>query len=238
MGALVVNRVYDRVTVQGEGPFAGRRCTFVRLWGCNLHCAWCDTPETWDTTGRIGPAYERAANARPMTVAEVAGRVYDLDVDLCVVTGGEPLVQADRVGDLAVALARAGIDTHVETNGTIAPGPSVEPVEHFVVSPKLASADAGARALNPQALGAFAGLAWRGLASFKFVICAPADLIEARRLCDRYDVPRSARWAMPEGTDAGTVGAGLAEWAEWAIAAGFNVSTRLHVLLWGAEKGR
>jgi len=40
-------------TVQGEGPAAGERAAFVRLSGCPLACAWCDTPYTWDA-GRFG----------------------------------------------------------------------------------------------------------------------------------------------------------------------------------------
>ena len=42
---LVVAEVFGP-TVQGEGPSAGRRASFIRLGGCNLHCDWCDTKFT------------------------------------------------------------------------------------------------------------------------------------------------------------------------------------------------
>jgi 7-carboxy-7-deazaguanine synthase len=31
-------------SVQGEGPWAGQRHIFVRFIGCDMHCAYCDTP--------------------------------------------------------------------------------------------------------------------------------------------------------------------------------------------------
>src|SRR5690625_5516627 len=37
-------------TYQGEGPHTGTRCHFIRLGRCQLSCAWCDTPDTWDHT--------------------------------------------------------------------------------------------------------------------------------------------------------------------------------------------
>jgi hypothetical protein len=43
---------------------------------------------------------------------------------------------------------------------------------------------------------------------------------------------------MPEGTDTDTITARHGEIADPAIAAGFNLSTRLHVQCWGDEKGR
>lgn len=47
MDTLPVAEVFGP-TFQGEGPYAGRIASFVRLGGCNLSCSWCDTPYTWD----------------------------------------------------------------------------------------------------------------------------------------------------------------------------------------------
>jgi 7-carboxy-7-deazaguanine synthase len=92
-------------SVQGEGSYAGTPAVFVRLAGCNLACAFCDTDyalrffaATDDVVRRVG----LAGGACPMVV----------------LTGGEPLAQAETVA-LIEALRRDGRRVHIESNGTI-----------------------------------------------------------------------------------------------------------------------
>ena len=235
--SLRVNRIYDRPTVQGEGPYCGRRCTFVRLWGCNLHCAWCDSAETWDTRGLNGIEYPRAENCRSIDVRNIVADVQALGVDLCIITGGEPLLQAERVRVLAKGLQGLGISTHVETNGTCSSGPIGPWVQHYVVSPKLASALAGANSINEAVLHEFAVMP-ADRATFKFVVMSDADVDEAYELCERFGVQFRARWAMPQGRNASEVHGTLATIADHALERGFNLSPRLHIDIWGQDRGR
>lgn len=95
-------------SLQGEGRNQGRPTVFLRLTGCNLACAWCDT-----AYAREGGT-EMAADAVLATVRDAAGPCRRL----CV-TGGEPLLQQDALVPLVLALADEGYAVEVETNGTI-----------------------------------------------------------------------------------------------------------------------
>jgi 4Fe-4S single cluster domain len=83
------------VSVQGDGPLTGQRCAFVPFSRCNLACARCDTPESWDWT-----RFDPSATAR-VAADDLAGWVGGSGVDLLVVTGGEPLMQDPPEGRLA-----------------------------------------------------------------------------------------------------------------------------------------
>jgi 7-cyano-7-deazaguanosine (preQ0) biosynthesis protein QueE len=226
---LVVSEVFGP-TVQGEGPSLGRRAAFVRLGRCNLDCTWCDTPYTWDWE-RFDPAVELSERA----VGDVVAEVEAMGVDRVVVTGGEPMLQQRRLEPFLVAAAERGWVVEVETNATIAPSPrTVELVERFNVSPKLANSGVDPeRAIVP---GALAALAASGKAAFKFVATGPADLDEVQALVDAHAL--DPVWIMPEGTDAATVLAGGRALADEVVARGWQLTTRLHVLLWGDERGR
>jgi len=168
---LLVAEVFGP-TVQGEGPSAGRRCGFVRLGGCNLDCVWCDTPYTWDWT-RFRPRQELSH----ATCDDLVGQVAAMDVDMVVVTGGEPMLQQDRLLPLLAAVNARGWRVEVETNGTLAPSAGVVAlVDQFNVSPKLAnSAVAPEQRLVDQSLAAYARC---GRAVFKFVVEEVADIDE------------------------------------------------------------
>jgi 7-cyano-7-deazaguanosine (preQ0) biosynthesis protein QueE len=227
--ALAVSEVFGP-TFQGEGPSAGRRCGFVRLARCNLDCAWCDTAYTWDWT-RFDPAHEIHA----MTIDEVARGIEKMGVDRVVVTGGEPLLQQTALIPFLRHAGDAGWAIEVETNGTVTPRPEVvELVERFNVSPKLANSGVSVeRRLRDEPLRALLG---SGKAVFKFVAGAPSDLDEVAALVDRHGL--DPVWVMPEGTTREAVLAGLQALADPVAARGWNLTTRLHILVWGDERGR
>ena len=217
-------------TFQGEGPSTGRRAGFVRLGRCNLDCRWCDTPYTWDWE-RFDPAVE-------ITTRPVDGVVAELDamaVERVVVTGGEPLLQQRRLLPLFEACAGRGWAIEVETNGTIAPeAATAELVTAFNVSPKLANSGVPeGKRIRPAALAA---LRATGRAAFKFVATGPADLDEIADLAAIHDL--APVWVMPEGTDPATVLARMGALADEVLARGWNLTPRLHVLLWNDERGR
>ena len=95
-------------SIQGEGVHAGEPTIFIRLSGCNLKCAWCDT--------------QYHDEGREISVGEVIDEVemlFDVDniLPLICITGGEPLLQSGAA-KLAAHLILMGYDVSIETNGT------------------------------------------------------------------------------------------------------------------------
>lgn len=97
-------------TLQGEGPYAGWPAVFVRLGGCNLACAFCDTMfEDFETR----PLEEILREVNELAAGESGTRLRHL----VVVTGGEPLRQP--IEKLCARLLEAGFKVQIETNGTL-----------------------------------------------------------------------------------------------------------------------
>ena len=123
----------------------------------------------------------------------------------------------------------------IETNGTRIPDPAVVPlVARWNVSPKLANSGVPEdRRIRPDALAA---LVATGRAVFKFVVADDSDLDEIAGLVDAHGL--GPVWVMPEGTDAAAVLEGARRLSGPALARGWNLTARLHVLLWNDERGR
>ncbi len=233
-GALWVAEMFGP-TVQGEGPSTGQHAMFIRLAGCHLSCSYCDTAYTWDAN-----RYDLAAERHPATVDELLVWVKNAWTGLAVITGGEPLLQQQALIPLATALASDGYRIEVETSGTIAPLPALsEAVTAFNVSPKLSSSGLPEhRRIRPDALRALYGT---GKAVWKFVATDLADLDEIRALeaaIDTTDGWVEPVWVMPEGVTAEVVLQRMRLLAQPVIDRGWNLSTRLHILLWGDARGR
>jgi 7-carboxy-7-deazaguanine synthase len=230
---LLVSEVFGP-TFQGEGPSLGRRCSFLRLGGCNLHCAWCDTAYTWDWTGRNGIRYDPRTELRRATTAELWQDLASRGTDALVVSGGEPLLQQQALLGLARRCRSAGWWLEVETAGTISPVKELAAlVDRFNVSPKLAnSGNAEDDRHRPEALAA---LAATGKAAWKFVATGPADLDEVEALVERHGL--SPVFIMPEGVTAQAMVQRSRELAADVLARGWNLTTRLHVLLHDRRRG-
>jgi len=111
---------------QGEGVHLGRKAFFIRLQGCPVKCAWCDSASTWH------PQYV-PKQVRKATAAELADEAKASEPQFVVITGGEPCVH--DLGPLVAALKSVGLHAHLETCGAypIAPG-----IAWVTVSPKWA----------------------------------------------------------------------------------------------------
>jgi len=226
---LVVSEIFGP-TFQGEGPALGQRCGFVRLGRCPLNCSWCDSKFSWDWS-----QYDPARELTEMTVDQVVARLSTMAIDTIVVTGGEPLLQQRRMVPLLQKFGRLRWKTHIETAGTIAWQDDPQLVDQWVVSPKLANSGMTARRrLRYDVLAGFNQLG----AAFKFVVVEPEDFDEIDHIARRAGIPPTSIWVMPEGTDARTVAKRTASLADGALARGWNMTTRLHVLAWGDERGR
>jgi 7-carboxy-7-deazaguanine synthase len=228
---LLVSEMFGP-TIQGEGPSTGQRAMFVRLSRCNLACQRCDTPYTWDWQ-RFDPRSE----AVRLPVDDICAQVLAVPVPLVIVTGGEPMIQRQGLDEMVERLAENGRRVEIETNGTIVPSPRLGNFVHsFNVSPKLSAFGAGMperRRIREEALDAFVAT---GRSIFKFVVSSPDDLEEVSALERRFGLVPI--WVMPEGTMERELMRGFREIADEAIARGWNVTLRMHALLWGDERGR
>lgn len=228
-------------TIQGEGPSTGQPAVFVRVSGCNLDCSWCDTPYTWDWLGKNGVAYDRTEESTtldPINVEVAVSELLTPGCNLVVITGGEPLVQADPVAELVDRLRYRALRVEVETNGTRCPPDDLFSLNRatFNVSPKLGNSGIPRdRRIRPNVLDWFC----QSVGSvFKFVVSDPGDVAEVVELVDRHRIQPPRVWLMPEGRSTGEIAGRLGWVSDAAILHGFNVSSRLHVLAWGDVRGK
>lgn len=137
-------------TVQGEGFWMGRPAVFVRLVGCNMWSGYeADRERDAERTGADCPLWCDTDFTKEESTTYSAGDLVEAmveeggDIRFCVLTGGEPFLQADA--QLIETLHDAGFQVAVETNGTVSLAEAfwgneqeaVAPPDWIVCSPKL-----------------------------------------------------------------------------------------------------
>lgn len=97
-------------SIEGEGKYSGYVSTFIRLFGCNLNCSWCDSLYT-----------KKSKDYIDMDISEILETVQRLHSPCVTLTGGEPLLYIYDVVPLLTSLASLKFihDIHIETNGSV-----------------------------------------------------------------------------------------------------------------------
>ena len=99
-------------SIDGEGSRTGSPAIFIRSFGCNLDCSYCDSVYACK-------AIESPTPYRIMSVDEIVLAAESFAPCKCVtLTGGEPLIQKNAA-ELVSKLRDAGFWVNIETNGSI-----------------------------------------------------------------------------------------------------------------------
>ncbi len=212
-------------SLQGESSFAGLPCVFVRLAGCNLRCAWCDSEYTF-------------GGGHKMTEDEIAGEVARLSPTggLVEITGGEPMLQERELLPLIERLLASNYQVLIETSGE-RPLAAVPAQVHKIVDVKCPSSGEHLRfeTANLAALTARDEL--------KFVLASREDYDYARAFLARHRLAAGpAAIILSPAFRKGATGSRSVEnclldprtLAEWMLADGVNarLGLQIHKFIW------
>lgn len=91
-------------SIQGEGRYAGCQQIFIRFFGCNLECKYCDT---------------RLKKYKLYTPQQLRERISIYKTRFISLTGGEPLLHGDFINDFLAQVSLGSWRVYLETNATL-----------------------------------------------------------------------------------------------------------------------
>lgn len=226
---MQINEIFK--SIQGEGPNFGKPAIFLRTAQCNLKCTWCDTKYTWDWDN-----YDYTKEVKEMTLEEIKDQVLDLEIKHLVITGGEPLLQQDDLADL-LSFLKPDFYVEIETNCTILPNKMLtDLVDQWNVSPKTKNSG------NPLELydndECYYFFANQENCFFKYVVEDESDIPEIKKFVTKYNIPENRVQLMTQASTKEEISLREKSISELAKANNFLFSPRLHVAMWGAQRGK
>lgn len=229
---LKVNEIFR--SIQGEGLLTGHPMTFLRLFGCNLACKYCDTDYAKSSTTIPGNR-----SFEDLTIKEVINRVKGLPTRkgywVCI-TGGEPLVQEEELGRLVGLLSLEGIKITIETNGSFPKPDWAKRVTSWNADIKCPSSGEGGRSLDEWFYQTPAD-------QVKFVVSDRKDLIFVESALVRNRERTSTILVSPclELMPNGEISKQSKIWvptvASFCVEMNVVFSFQIHKVIWGAKRG-
>ena len=226
---MKISEIFE--SIQGEGINAGKQAIFLRTAECNLKCTWCDTKYTWDWKN-----YDFQKEVKEMTIDEVKDAILDLEIKHLVITGGEPLLQQDDLADL-LSFLKPDFYVEVETNCTILPNKMLtDLIDQWNVSPKTKNSG------NPLELcennECYYFFANQENCFFKYVVENESDIPEIKKFVTKYNIPENRVQLMTQASTKEEISMKEKSISELAKLHNFSFSPRLHVAMWGSQRGK
>ncbi|MDP9082954.1 MAG: 7-carboxy-7-deazaguanine synthase QueE [Pseudomonadota bacterium] len=212
-GRLRINEIFH--SLQGEADAVGFPTVFVRLTGCPLRCAYCDTEYAFHTGDWLD-------------LHVIMDRVRGYGARHVCVTGGEPLAQPNCL-QLLERLCDAGFLVSLETSGALDIA-AVDSRVSRVVDVKTP----GSREDSRNRIENFGLLTLRD--QLKFVICSREDYDWSKAFLHEHGLPERCRILFSPSYKQVSPTA----LAEWILADRLPVrfQLQLHKILWGDTPGK
>jgi 7-carboxy-7-deazaguanine synthase len=237
MSDVAVSEIF--LSLQGESAQSGRLCSFVRLFGCNLRCVWCDTKYAYgdDAAGTGTPPSSMSVPAVITAVENLYsgsgdGSAAEKENRLVEITGGEPLLQPEETAALCSGLLALGYEVMVETNGSLDIG-VLPPGVRRVVDVKCPGSGSGAA-------GSFLTDNIDRICptdELKFVPASLDDAVWAAEFCARHGLAgRRCPIIFSPASPSLPIEA-LADWMVKTRPDGVRLGIQLHKLVWGDRRG-
>lgn len=182
--------------------------------------------------------YDPKEELHSMTNQEILDKVLPLNPPMLIISGGEPMLQAEKLEVLIPYLINqihALTRIEIETAGTIFNERLADySYLHFNCSPKLEnSGNPKSLRYRPEVLEKFV----YSQAIFKFVVCDETDFDEIEEIVREVKIPRHRIFVMPEGISSEVQTGRMQYLVDEVIKRRWNLTPRLHVMVWGAKRG-
>jgi 7-carboxy-7-deazaguanine synthase len=202
-------------SLQGEGIWLGMPSLFIRVAGCNLTCAYCDTAGARDPAAGCERSVEDLAALAHQSVSRHV-----------VITGGEPTLYGEELVALCATLRRHGKIVTVETNAT----------DFVDCNPHLWSLSPKLDAWPDEALAAY--LRCGAPVQIKVVVASAEEAWAALTRLRAQALPAEHTFLMPCARTRAEHAATLTWLAPLCVAEGVRCAVRLQTLLWDNAPGR
>lgn len=211
-------------SIQGEGVNAGVPAVFVRFFGCNLQCTWCDTKQSW---------HPDHADSEAMDIDQIVEKIQSYKCPHIVFTGGEPSLFQKEIKLIINKLKENppsidyGLSTmdcfsfELETNGSM---PIEDDIWHTInISPKLENSG------NPPyeiKAAQFPKKNW-----WKFVVEGERSMPEILETQKKYAIPNNRIILMPQAQTKKELESKSPTIQKLCNKYGFRFGPRLHIEL-------